>query len=178
MVQLIDDGILALLNKLEEFIFSVELLSLLLLVLFLGDLVLLFFRSVDSSTPSHSSDPGNDGKYAIVTDTWQKFSDVFVEPDVMQFLANFADEFLVHGVDVEGKKLGIDEELVALLGKHSPIPVTYAGGVTGMADLERIKTAGMGRVDVTVGSALDIFGGNLAYEEVVAWHTQQKASVG
>ncbi|CAJ1969043.1 unnamed protein product [Sphenostylis stenocarpa] len=118
-----------------------------------------------------------DGKYAIVTDRWQKFSDVFVDPGVMEFLANFADEFLVHGVDVEGKKLGIDEELVALLGKHSPIPVTYAGGVTGMADLERIKSAGMERVDVTVGSALDIFGGNLAYEEVVAWHAQQKAFV-
>ncbi|TKY53091.1 phosphoribosylformimino-5-aminoimidazole carboxamide ribotide isomerase [Spatholobus suberectus] len=118
-----------------------------------------------------------DGKYAIVTDRWQKFSDVFVDPDIMQFLANFADEFLVHGVDVEGKKLGIDEELVAMLGKHSPIPITYAGGVTGMADLERIKTAGMERVNVTVGSALDIFGGNLAYEEVVAWHAQQKAFV-
>ncbi|KAJ1379823.1 Ribulose-phosphate binding barrel [Sesbania bispinosa] len=118
-----------------------------------------------------------DGKYAIVTDRWQKFSDVYLDAEVMQFLANFADEFLVHGVDVEGKKLGIDEDLVALLGKHSPIPVTYAGGVTVMADLERIKTAGMERVDVTVGSALDIFGGNLAYKEVVAWHTQQKVSV-
>ncbi|XP_014499130.1 1-(5-phosphoribosyl)-5-[(5-phosphoribosylamino)methylideneamino] imidazole-4-carboxamide isomerase, chloroplastic [Vigna radiata var. radiata] len=118
-----------------------------------------------------------DGKYAIVTDRWQKFSDVFVDPGVMEFLANFADEFLVHGVDVEGKKLGIDEELVALLGKHSPIPVTYAGGVTGMADLERIKSAGMERVDVTVGSALDIFGGNMSYEEVVAWHAQQRAHV-
>ncbi|KAL5122651.1 1-(5-phosphoribosyl)-5-[(5-phosphoribosylamino)methylideneamino] imidazole-4-carboxamide isomerase, chloroplastic [Glycine soja] len=119
-----------------------------------------------------------DGKYAIVTDRWQKFSDVFVDPDVMEFLANFADEFLVHGVDVEGKKLGIDEELVALLGKYSTIPVTYAGGVTEMADLERIRTAGMERVNVTVGSALDIFGGNLAYEDVVAWHAQQNASVG
>ncbi|KAK7267980.1 hypothetical protein RIF29_20662 [Crotalaria pallida] len=118
-----------------------------------------------------------DGKYAIVTDRWQKFSDVLLDAEVMQFLSYFADEFLVHGVDVEGKKLGIDEELVALLGKHSPIPVTYAGGVTVMADLERIKRAGMERVDVTVGSALDIFGGNMAYEEVVAWHTQQNASM-
>ncbi|XP_057451717.1 1-(5-phosphoribosyl)-5-[(5-phosphoribosylamino)methylideneamino] imidazole-4-carboxamide isomerase, chloroplastic isoform X2 [Lotus japonicus] len=118
-----------------------------------------------------------DGKYAIVTDRWQKFSDVSLDAEVMEFLASFADEFLVHGVDVEGKKLGIDEELVALLGKHSPIPVTYAGGVTVLADLERIKTAGMGRVDVTVGSALDIFGGSLAYQEVVAWHNHQKASV-
>lgn len=114
-------------------------------------------------------------KYAIVTDRWQKFSDVYLNEKVLALLANFADEFLVHGVDVEGKKLGIDEELVALLGRHSPIPVTYAGGVTIMADLEKIKVAGMERVDVTVGSALDIFGGNLAYKDVVAWHSQQEA---
>ncbi|KAF3441654.1 hypothetical protein FNV43_RR15569 [Rhamnella rubrinervis] len=113
-----------------------------------------------------------EGRYAIVTDRWQKFSDVYLDKKVLEFLASYADEFLVHGVDVEGKKLGIDEELVALLGKHSPIPVTYAGGVTVMADLERIKVAGMGRVDVTVGSALDIFGGNLPYRQVVAWHAQ------
>ncbi|XP_010321317.1 1-(5-phosphoribosyl)-5-[(5-phosphoribosylamino)methylideneamino] imidazole-4-carboxamide isomerase, chloroplastic isoform X2 [Solanum lycopersicum] len=114
-----------------------------------------------------------EGEYVIVTDRWQKFSDVHLNEKVLNFLAEYADEFLVHGVDVEGKKLGIDEELVALLGKYSPIPVTYAGGVTGMADLEKIKVAGMGRVDVTVGSALDIFGGNLAYKDVVAWHALQ-----
>ncbi|CAI9097733.1 OLC1v1034209C1 [Oldenlandia corymbosa var. corymbosa] len=118
-----------------------------------------------------------EGKYYIVTDRWQNFTDVCLDQKVLDFLAGFADEFLVHGVDVEGKKLGIDEELVSLLGKHSPIPVTYAGGVTVMADLERIKIAGMGRVDVTVGSALDIFGGNLAYKEVVAWHAQQETLV-
>lgn len=115
-----------------------------------------------------------DGKYAIVTDRWQKFTDVFLDEQVLAFLANYADEFLVHGVDVEGKKLGIDEELVALLGRYSPIPVTYAGGVTTMEDLDRIKGAGMGRVDVTVGSALDIFGGNLAYKDVVSWHMLSK----
>ncbi|KAL8090461.1 1-(5-phosphoribosyl)-5-[(5-phosphoribosylamino)methylideneamino] imidazole-4-carboxamide isomerase, chloroplastic isoform X2 [Apium graveolens] len=114
-----------------------------------------------------------DGKYAVVTDRWQKFSDVYVSEEVLDFLSTYADEFLVHGVDVEGKKLGIDEELVALLGKHSPIPVTYAGGVTVMDDLERIKIAGMGNVDVTVGSALDIFGGNLRYKDVVIWHDKQ-----
>ncbi|WCJ34309.1 1-(5-phosphoribosyl)-5-[(5-phosphoribosylamino)methylideneamino] imidazole-4-carboxamide isomerase [Euphorbia peplus] len=116
-----------------------------------------------------------EGRYAIVTDRWQKFSDVYLDEEVLQFLANYADEFLVHGVDVEGKKLGIDEELVELLGRLSPIPVTYAGGVTVMNDLERIKAAGKGRVDVTVGSALDIFGGNLPYKDVVAWHTRQEA---
>ncbi|VFQ99610.1 unnamed protein product [Cuscuta campestris] len=115
-----------------------------------------------------------EGKYVIVTDRWQKFSDVHLNQKVLDFLARYADEFLVHGVDVEGKKLGIDEELVTLLGKHSPIPVTYAGGVTTMVDLDRIKIAGMDRVDVTVGSALDIFGGNLAYKDVVAWNRQQE----
>ncbi|KAG2289590.1 hypothetical protein Bca52824_049194 [Brassica carinata] len=95
-------------------------------------------------------------RYAIVTDRWQKFSDVLLDEKSLEFLGGFADEFLVHGVDVEGKKLGIDEELVALLGNYSPIPVTYAGGVTVMEDVERIKEAGKGGVDVTVGSALDI----------------------
>ncbi|XP_006654371.1 1-(5-phosphoribosyl)-5-[(5-phosphoribosylamino)methylideneamino] imidazole-4-carboxamide isomerase, chloroplastic isoform X1 [Oryza brachyantha] len=114
-----------------------------------------------------------DGRYAIVTDRWQKFSDVFVDEPTLKHLAAYADEFLVHGVDVEGKRLGIDEELVELLGRYSPIPVTYAGGVSTMDDLERIKRAGKSRVDVTVGSALDIFGGDLHYKDVVLWHKDQ-----
>ncbi|KAI7732638.1 hypothetical protein M8C21_001638 [Ambrosia artemisiifolia] len=116
-----------------------------------------------------------DGKYAVVTNRWQTFSDVYLDEKIITFLSEYCDEFLVHGVDVEGKKLGIDEELVELLGKLSPIPVTYAGGVTVIDDMERIKVAGTGRVDVTVGSALDIFGGKLAYKDVVAWHFQQQA---
>ena len=80
----------------------------------------------------------------------------------------------MHGVDVEGTKLGIDDALVELLGRDSPIPVTYAGGAATLEDLERVKTLGRGRVDLTIGSALDIFGGNIPYEAVVAWHNAQR----
>ncbi|KAG8501085.1 hypothetical protein CXB51_003165 [Gossypium anomalum] len=122
------------------------------------------------------------GKQRLVLDLscrkkMAKFSDVYLDEEVLNFLARFADEFLVHGVDVEGKKLGIDKDLVALLGEHSPIPVTYAGGVTVMDDLETIKAEGKGRVDVTIGSALDIFGGNLAYSDVVAWHENNRRGI-
>lgn len=92
----------------------------------------------------------------------------------LQQLATKCSEFLVHGVDVEGKKLGIDDDLVELLGKWSPIPVTYAGGATSIDDLDRVARVGNGRVDITVGSALDIFGGNLKYSDVVAWHRMQQ----
>lgn len=111
--------------------------------------------------------------YAVVTNRWQKFSDLVLTKNMLQSLSEFADEFLVHGVDVEGKKLGIDEELVHILGKWSPIPVTYAGGATKLADLELIRIVGDGVVNVTVGSALDIFGGELPYTEVVQWHKRQ-----
>lgn len=93
-------------------------------------------------------------------------------------LAASCDEFLVHGVDVEGMQLGIDDDLVQLLGRWSPIPVTYAGGARTLEDLERVAKAGGGRVDITVGSALDIFGGKLPYEDVVAWHRKQQRGTG
>ena len=115
-----------------------------------------------------------DGLYWVVTDRWQKFSSLSLTQESIDKLAESCDEFLVHGVDVEGMQLGIDEDLVDLLGKWSPIPVTYAGGARTLEDLERVRVAGGGRVDITVGSALDIFGGKLLYSDVVAWHRSQQ----
>ena len=80
---------------------------------------------------------------------------------------------MVHGVDVEGKRLGIEEDLVEKLGVWSPIEVTYAGGVRQLADLDLVKSLGKGRVGLTIGSALDIFGGDVPYEEVVAWQRRE-----
>jgi len=114
----------------------------------------------------------SDGPYYVVTDKWQKYTDLAVTAESLRDLAKSCDEFLVHGVDVEGKQCGILEDLVALLGEHSPIPVTYAGGVRSLDDLERLHTIGKGKVDVTVGSALDIFGGKLPYDDVVRWHNE------
>jgi phosphoribosylformimino-5-aminoimidazole carboxamide ribotide isomerase len=115
-----------------------------------------------------------DDGYYVVTDRWQKFTSLRVTPETLDRLAGFCDEFLVHAVDVEGKCMGVDARLIKLLADHVSIPTTYAGGVAGMADLELIRDAGRGRLDATVGSALDIFGGSgLTYEEVVAFHKEQ-----
>lgn len=108
--------------------------------------------------------------YWVVTDRWQRFTEVRILPETFAWLASYCDEFLVHAVDVEGKRMGIDAQLAEMLGAWSPLPVTYAGGVKALADMELIRVAGQGRVDVTVGSALDIFGGSLPYQEVLAWH--------
>ena len=86
-------------------------------------------------------------------------------------LSKYCDEFLVHGVDVEGKMNGIEEQLVQLLAEHSPIPVTYAGGVRRLEDLDLVDTLGKGRVDLTIGSALDIFGGRVPFSEVARWNS-------
>jgi phosphoribosylformimino-5-aminoimidazole carboxamide ribotide isomerase len=105
----------------------------------------------------------------IVTDRWQKFTDEIISPEILNQLADHCDEFLVHGVDVEGKMEGIQTELIEILGKYSPIPVTYAGGVKALSDLDLVKEVGCNRVDLTIGSALDIFGGTVPYRSVVEW---------
>ncbi len=106
-------------------------------------------------------------EYYIVTDRWQKFTDVKLTEPVLAELAEHCAEFLVHAVDVEGKARGIEEPLVRLLGAWQGIPVTYAGGIGSFSDLRRLKELGQNRLNVTIGSALSLFGGNMNYEEVV-----------
>lgn len=106
-----------------------------------------------------------DGKYWVVTDRWQKFTGLEVTPELLTALAGACAEYLIHAVDVEGCQAGIDPELTAILAS-SPIPTTYAGGVGSLADIDCIRRAGRGRVDFTIGSALDIFGGKLSYEQI------------
>jgi len=106
--------------------------------------------------------------YYVVCDRWQTFTSLRVERDTLEALADWCAEFLVHGVDVEGKQAGIEEPLVELLGEHATIPVTYAGGITTPADVERMAMLGKNRLDITVGSALDLFGGRgLRYRDLV-----------
>lgn len=107
-----------------------------------------------------------DGEYYIVTDRWQKYTDEKLDGEMLSKLSAYCDEFLIHAVDVEGKANGIEEEVAALLGRECRIPVTYAGGVHSFSDLSKLKELGKGKIDVTVGSALDIFGGNMKIEEV------------
>lgn len=97
--------------------------------------------------------------YLVVTDRWQRFTEERVSAPLLDRLSAFCSEFLVHAVDVEGRCSGIEAPLVSLLGRWEGIPVTYAGGIHSMADIERIGELGRGRIDFTVGSALDIFGG-------------------
>lgn len=110
----------------------------------------------------------------VVTDRWQRFTEMRVNRETLEWLSGYCDEFLVHGADVEGKRMGIEAALVEMLGAWSPIPVTYAGGAKVLADLDLVKALGKGRVDLTIGSALDIFGGNVRYRDVVAWQRQEE----
>ena len=107
--------------------------------------------------------------YCIVTDRWQKETDIKITPHLLERLSAFCDEFLIHAVDVEGKKNGIEERLLSELAGWQGIPVTYAGGVRNLKDLKKLKEAGGGKIDVTIGSALSVFGGDLDFEEVVRY---------
>lgn len=108
-----------------------------------------------------------DGAYYIVTDRWQKFTDEKVDEKTLDMLMNYCDEFLIHAVDVEGKAQGIEAGLVEKLGKWNKLPITYAGGVHSYGDIDKLKRLGNGRIHVTIGSALDLFGGKLDFNTVI-----------
>ncbi len=112
--------------------------------------------------------------YFVVTDRWQKFTELVVNEETLKKLSGFCAEFLVHAVDVEGLCRGIDGELVEKLGQWTPIPATYAGGANSMSDLETVTKLGRGKIDLTIGSALDIFGGSgVKYEDCVKFNRRQ-----
>ena len=108
-----------------------------------------------------------DGQFYVVTDRWQKFTEMVLSHEVLDQLSGYCDEFLIHGVDVEGKGAGMEKELVQMLGSWQGVPITYAGGIGSLKDLEIFRKESGGTVDFTIGSALDLFGGKIPYEEIV-----------
>jgi phosphoribosylformimino-5-aminoimidazole carboxamide ribotide isomerase len=113
--------------------------------------------------------------YFVVTDRWQNFTELTISPDTLLKLARNCAEFLIHAVDVEGLCRGIDRELVEKLGVWAPIPTTYAGGANSLTDLEEVTRLGQGKVHLTIGSALDIFGGTgVRYADAVNFNRRQK----
>lgn len=108
-----------------------------------------------------------DGDYYIVTDRWQKDTKEKVTIELLENLWSYCDEFLVHAVDVEGKSNGIEKELITILGEWDKSTITYAGGVHNFSDLEELKALGKNHLDVTIGSALDLFGGKMKFKEVI-----------
>ncbi len=108
-----------------------------------------------------------DDDYYVVTDRWQKYTMEKLSESLLDRLSEFADEYLIHSADVEGKASGPSDEVLGILSDYEGIPVTYAGGIASLSDIQKIKESGHSRVDVTVGSALDIFGGELPLEDVL-----------
>jgi phosphoribosylformimino-5-aminoimidazole carboxamide ribotide isomerase len=112
-----------------------------------------------------------DQGWTVAMNRWQTLTDLHVTVVTLDRLAPFCDEFLIHAADVEGLCRGIDGELVEFLGTWGKLPITYAGGAANHCDVEKVDALGQGKVDVTVGSALDLFGGNgLTYAELVKWN--------
>jgi phosphoribosylformimino-5-aminoimidazole carboxamide ribotide isomerase len=112
-----------------------------------------------------------DGKWLVAMDRWQTMTAFVIDQANLALLSQHCSEFLIHAADVEGLCAGIDEELVAALGQWSPLPCTYAGGAKSIADLTLVERLSNGRVDLTFGSSLDLFGGNLVrYEDCVRWN--------
>ena len=114
-----------------------------------------------------------DGNYYVVTNRWQTFTEVKLTQETLNGLAEYCDEFLVHGVDVEGKASGVEIGLVKMLGDWNGLKITYAGGIGSMEDLEKFRKACGGNLDYTIGSALDLFGGTIPYRAIVENSSKQ-----
>lgn len=108
-----------------------------------------------------------DGNYYVVTDRWQKLTREMVNLELLDLLSNYCDEFLIHAVDVEGKNSGIEEDLVKMLAGWDKRAITYAGGVHDYKDIDKIGLLTNGKMNVTIGSALDLFGGNLEFKKAI-----------
>jgi phosphoribosylformimino-5-aminoimidazole carboxamide ribotide isomerase len=114
----------------------------------------------------------------VATNRWQTVTEARIEESLLAGLAGYCDEFLIHAADVEGRQQGMDWELIDLLGRISPIPTTYAGGARDLSDLDRLDRESRGRLDLSIGSALDIFGGKLVrYEDCAAWNRSRRSSL-
>jgi len=111
-----------------------------------------------------------DDGWRVATDRWQRLTDTALDAETLARVGEWCAGLLIHAADLEGLCRGIDEDLVTALGRWSPVPVTYAGGARSLTDLDRVEELGDGRVDLTIGSALDIFGGEVAYADCVAWN--------
>lgn len=110
-----------------------------------------------------------DEGYVVMTNRWQNRTNTILNVALLDELSNYCDEFLIHAVDVEGKSAGIEKELAGMLGEFTKCQITYAGGVHSMQDLAILKELGNNHVNVTIGSALDLFGGDMVFEEVVEY---------
>lgn len=108
-----------------------------------------------------------DDNYYIMTDRWQKYTNVILTEVTMKELSRYCDEYLIHAVDVEGKVSGVESDLLRILGNFKDIPITYAGGIHSMEDIDIMKKLGRNHVNATIGSAIDLFGGNMKFEEVL-----------
>ncbi|WP_163436854.1 phosphoribosylformimino-5-aminoimidazole carboxamide ribotide isomerase [Fibrobacter succinogenes] len=117
------------------------------------------------------SAPEEEPRWKIAINRWQTLIDIEVNKETLEDLSRYCDEFLIHAADVEGKQQGMDDELIMFLAEHSPIPCTYAGGAKSLADLKHCKQISNGTIDLTIGSALDLFGGKgVKYDDCVKFN--------
>jgi len=117
------------------------------------------------------------GGWSVAKDRWRTITDLAVTPETLDRLAGQCAEFLVHAADVEGQCGGVDRELVQMLGSWAGAPVTYAGGARSLENLREVDGLSDGKVDLTIGSALDLFGGDgVSYADCVAWNRRASQS--